>query len=357
MNNILIEDQFGHGAIDKPEDFLKPTSYKHEEIAAGFQPAVWKEKNMNGGFVTYPKRNQEKQSSCVLYVLAKQLGVDELQENGVWRDLSPRSLYPYLVVLGGGASSIASHKLACKQGMTLEALLQTDGLGETDVRTDTGYVTDAKQVALIYRPQSYIECGSDFETIASILYNYQQKGIKKVISVTVIGVNNGTWLTATPTPPTNPNSPTIWYHRISVTDFGLINGKKYLAFDNSMGITVGIAGQQFLSIEYEPFIYGAIYTLNLKDDWQQGSPTPPSPPPTYTWTVDLSVGSTGPDVLALQIALQSMGFFPVSSAVVSPNGIFGGITKASVIKFQQSFGITPTGNAGPVTRAKLNEIF
>lgn len=348
------EKQFGKGAADRPQDFFQERSWRHEEIAGAFRPAIWKEKKMYD-FFTYPKRNQGGQSSCVPYVLAKQLAVDELSENGVWRELSPHSLYPYVVVPGGGSSSLGATKLATKQGMTLETLLKTDGLSEAEARMDDGYVTDAKQVALVYKPSSYIEAGSDFETIASILQGHRDQGIKKVVAVTVIGQNNGTWLSAFPTIPKNPTEQNVWYHRITITDFGILNEKKVLAFDNSWGDIPGNKGQQFLTQEHESFLYGAIYTLNQPDNWQQLG-TSIVKPPSHQWYTDLGIGSTGPDVTALQIALQSMGMFPINS-IVKPTGAFYGVTRKGVELFQTTVGLPITGMVDQATRVKLNSIF
>lgn len=349
------EAQLGKGAADRPEDFLKPKAWRHEEIAGAFQPAVWIEKNPQGGFVTYPKRNQGQQSSCVAYVLAKQLAIDELDENGKWREMSPRSVYPFVAQPGGGSNSVDATKLATKQGMTLESLLPTEGLSEQDVLKYDDYVTDAKQIALVYKPDSFVESASDFETIASIIDNYRRLGKKKSVAITIIGSNNGTWNTAFPKPPSGPGEPGLWYHRVIVTDFGLINGEKVLAIDNSWGPGVGLAGQQFLTKQYEPLIYGSVYTLNQPDNWQQlGVPT--TPPPKYQWHTDLVLGATGQDVLMLQTALQSMGFFPISS-VVKPTGYYGGVTRNAVKLFQSAFGISDTGTVGPMTRAKLNSLF
>jgi len=64
----------------------------------------------------------------------------------------------------------------------------------------------------------------------------------------------------------------------------------------------------------------------------------------YSFTKDLTVGSTGADVSALQAKLS-----------VSPaTGYFGAITKAAVQAYQTSKGISATGYVGPLTRAALN---
>lgn len=351
------EQEFGKGASDRPVDFFQPRSWRDEEIAGAPIQVQWKEKNpAKGEFVTYPKRNQGKQSSCVSYVLAKQLSVDELNENGVWRELSPHSIYPYVVQPGGGSSSLQATKLAVKQGMTLEHLFPTDGLSEAEASMDKGYSFDARQVALVYKPQSFIECSADFDTIASVIQKHRDQGIKKVVAVTVVGQNNGTWIgSAFPVKPVNPNESNVWYHRICITDFGLIAGRKALALDNSWGEIPGYKGQQFLFEDYQPFMYGGIYTLNQLDNWQQlgiSSVTPPK----YQWYTDLQFGSTGPDVTALQIALQSMGMFPVST-LVKPTGAFYGVTRKGVELFQTAMAIPVTGIVDEPTRLKLNGIF
>ena len=67
----------------------------------------------------------------------------------------------------------------------------------------------------------------------------------------------------------------------------------------------------------------------------------------YTFTSDLTVGSRGAAVTALQ---NMLGVSPAT-------GYFGSITKAAVIKYQSSKGITPVaGYVGAKTRASLNSM-
>ena len=70
-----------------------------------------------------------------------------------------------------------------------------------------------------------------------------------------------------------------------------------------------------------------------------------------TFTVDLTVGSRGADVTALQTWLIGKGF----SIPAGATGYFGAQTKAAVSAWQASVGITPTaGYFGPISRAKVN---
>jgi hypothetical protein len=81
----------------------------------------------------------------------------------------------------------------------------------------------------------------------------------------------------------------------------------------------------------------------------------------YTFNANLTVGSTGTDVMNLQKVLNSSSDTRVAASGVgspgSESSYFGALTKAAVIKFQNKFGITPAaGYVGPITRAKLNSM-
>jgi hypothetical protein len=68
--------------------------------------------------------------------------------------------------------------------------------------------------------------------------------------------------------------------------------------------------------------------------------------PAASFNRDLTVGSTGADVTALQTML----------GVTPATGYFGAITKAAVVAYQTSKGISATGYVGPLTRAALNYV-
>ena len=344
------EEKFGKGLTDRPDDPKDTRDFRAEEVA-NFAPAVWVEKKPED-FATYPIKDQNGSSSCVAQSFAKQLEVDELTENGNYRILSPRSIYPFgFLEPSGGMNIRAAAKLVNKNGATLEVLLPSYPNDEASMRNAADYKTDAKQIALVYKSDSVVFCNTDFETIASILQSFQQQGKKKVLGIAVMGWNNGTWLSQYPQPLVQGQP---WYHKCVATDFGLINGKKFISIDNSWGEVAGLKGKQFLGLDYQQYIYSVDYTLNLPDNWRDNAQIMPKPK--YHWDVRLMIGSTGPDVLALQQALQYLGMFPISS-VISPTGSFYGITRKAVLLFQSSFKLPETGEADSLTREKLNELF
>jgi len=74
-----------------------------------------------------------------------------------------------------------------------------------------------------------------------------------------------------------------------------------------------------------------------------------------TFSANLTVGSTGADVAALQSVLMSAGIsIPSISSGAAQPGYFGSQTKAAVQAYQTSKGVPATGFVGPLTRAALN---
>lgn len=61
-------------------------------------------------------------------------------------------------------------------------------------------------------------------------------------------------------------------------------------------------------------------------------------------------GSTGPNVVTLQVALNRIGQnYPAIPKIPANDGIFGSRTEAAVRKFQEVFNLTPDGIVGPAT--------
>ena len=77
-------------------------------------------------------------------------------------------------------------------------------------------------------------------------------------------------------------------------------------------------------------------------------------PFSYVFTLTLKKGDRGNEVLNLQRALM---LDSTTSPLGSITGYFGEITEKAVKDFQKKYGIRITGQVGPLTRDKLNELF
>jgi hypothetical protein len=73
----------------------------------------------------------------------------------------------------------------------------------------------------------------------------------------------------------------------------------------------------------------------------------------YTFSTNLTVGSRGADVVALQSFLVAKGVLTMPAGVAM--GYFGGLTRSALAAYQSSKGITPAaGYFGPITRAAVH---
>lgn len=138
------------------------------------------------------------------------------------------------------------------------------------------------------------------------------------------------------------------------------NGKYYVIIQDS----ALFGGHAFRSVS-EDFIkartYEAAYPISVDNE-------PILVKPKINLTADLTIGSTGPEVVALQQALQYLGYLPnvVNGQAFAPTGTYAGMTKAAVLQLQEEYAaeiLTPsgltagTGYCGSSTRAFLNSQF
>ncbi|MBB5869148.1 zinc D-Ala-D-Ala carboxypeptidase [Allocatelliglobosispora scoriae] len=71
----------------------------------------------------------------------------------------------------------------------------------------------------------------------------------------------------------------------------------------------------------------------------------------YTWGRSLAQGTSGEDVRQLQIRVSG---YPGYASEIGLDGVFGPATKSAVIRFQQAYGLSADGIAGPQT---FNQIY
>jgi peptidoglycan hydrolase-like protein with peptidoglycan-binding domain len=101
-------------------------------------------------------------------------------------------------------------------------------------------------------------------------------------------------------------------------------------------------------------IAGVLTRAKLNSLYASGEPTPPTPQPIAgTLVGPFSLGMRSAQVTLLQQMLSRD-----STIYTGPiTGYYGSLTRAAVIKFQAKHGISQTGIAGLLTRAKLNQLY
>jgi peptidoglycan hydrolase-like protein with peptidoglycan-binding domain len=145
----------------------------------------------------------------------------------------------------------------------------------------------------------------------------------------------------------------------AVSTFGPATQKAVQRYQKTVGIissgTPSTTGYGAVGLKTRVAINAVLPSLGLS----VAGPTPtPASGGNSSFTRDLSLGYTGADVMALQKILNSKGFYISTSGVGSvgqETTTFGPATKAALIRYQASKGISATGYFGPLTRASLSQ--
>lgn len=122
-------------------------------------------------------------------------------------------------------------------------------------------------------------------------------------------------------------------------------GKKYLRDANGY---IKSEGMYYEVVDYNNGVNGCVDPAQF---WNQKYANETEK---YVFEKDLTIGSTGADVVALQKLLEALGYLVMPIGV--SYGYFGPITREAVKKYQIAKGIKPTlGYFGPLTRAEINK--
>ena len=359
--------EYGKGAIASP---LDERDYQWEEVAAAMAaPAFdWKKgydiEEVLGLKIT-PK-DQGSSGSCGGQAWSYLAAVQEALATDSYEERSAKFIYAQTAVPWGGSNGRSNSDVYKKQGVSVEPLCVSYDNGkppkEEFMQRKADITAEARDNAKKAVAKNYVNVSPDIESIAQAI------AINGGVVLGVDGTNNGTWRGRYPKAPVDGEEQ--WHHWLYAGKAKIIKGKKYIGVLNSWGDDTGDEGWQWLSEDYiKATAYNPDFGFERAVIWEVWSCVynPNGLPVGYThnFSKDISYGQRGEEVRALQLALQSDGSFPAGFDLTPqkyPNPYYGDITSQAVVKFRVKHGVDgstdPRGrNAGPRTRAKLNELF
>ncbi len=315
------------GARDTQTPEQKSKNYLQSEFVSAPAPVLWIEKPQ-ASWRKFSIRNQDGSGMCVAMTYATELGILLLQKYNKWLDFS--STFPYQqrkYPLISGCTSEDVYSLFPKLGNIFEKDMPSQFMNDEQAMKvpKESYFDDVAKTFTAVR----LSLPLDFETVASTVQQ-TNKGV-----MVWFHFSNNEW---TDIPQIFP-TPTTSGHSVTVVDFTLHQGKKYLVIQDSWGLQYAMNGLRLISEEYfAARCFLASYLMNF-----QLLPSSSLTRPRFDGSI-----------ISAQKCFKWEGFFPNNISEVEN---WGNITKSACINFQKKYGITPTGNFGPLTKAKLFQLF
>jgi|GEM_PF-943669 len=366
LNLFKSKPNFVSGVLERPDYKADKRNFCSKELIVSAPPVNWKEKSPDSFESNWEGQyTQDGSGSCYGWSLSLLLENANEREEGKKIKFSARDIYanccePYPIM---GLYVEKTMKWLNKNGATLEHLLPSNNLDELTMRKLDDYKSGDRQVALIYKSNgfAYLPVRFTFNDIAQILEQGQYLSSSVVMTNEGWSNKNG-WVE-----PPLPNTPQeqLGYHAITLTKYGLVEGKKTISFEHAWG-KWGYKGKGigFIRENYLPYMFiPPQYLLDLPNNWRDTQANA-TEKPKWKWEYDLFYGmENNEDVRMLQKALKYEGVFPLATPIT---GNFYGITYSAVIDFQEKYKdeiLKPaglehgSGYVGSYTRAKLNALF
>ena len=379
----------GTGVVQSPEDYR----YVNVVHVAGATPdAATMPASFHIDYSGVPDLYQRQIGACTNHAYAEIRMHRELRLTGATPLLSPRFTYALCKIEDGitdetnqGTYPVMPLKIGVKYGICTDATVPNDTtLSYTDyiynksvAQMPEGAFKEAQQ----YRIPGYAQVGSFNNVTAAALMQGLQHGLDGVKACLGVGTEWWTSVDGTVTwgkaliIPIRKMVTRESGHDITITGMEAEGARWRVYFRNhwskNWASTSGIEGgtqpqdldgdngwfylddhtlnEAWIITEIPDAILAIVKSLPKRDAFG------------YDWTQTLQVGSRGPDVQALQIALKVVGTFPFTEPTTT---YFGPITKAAVMKFQREYNvaseadiISANGALGPKTRGVLNSMF
>lgn len=321
---------------DKLKDF------QHEELFA-MGAYDWTEKKT---YRSFPIRNQDGSSSCVAQTLALMLGVENLLEEGRFVELSAADIYTRRSNKpGGGMIGVNAFEIAKKFGATLEVLMPSQNIGESEINKAERKLSD-EQISQVFKTGGYVQLPFDIDKIASVI------ATGKAVMVW-FQFPRSEW---NKEPKVSSSTDDIVHHSVTAVDFTLKNGKKYLVIQDSWGLDKTTdKGLRLISEEYiKKRMTFAGYVTALPNNWRDNPSVPDIAKPSVYLTQTLKIGSRGDEVRQLQSVLKYEEMFPQTA---TQEGTFGPVTDRGVRLFQKKYNLSVDGIIGPSSRRLINSLY
>lgn len=336
---------------------------KHEEVFGSAPTSYFTTKAEASKYVGFfPTQSQFGTSSCVAHTRARNEAIFRfLQRNMPYEPLGPmfmyrqRSNFPAEGMILGDADSLSE-----KAGFPSLVDLPTP---QTEAEAN-GIILNQniKNIAGKVKAGSWLTFQNP-ENIDNYAFAVNSLGIAASL---LIYAQYEEWARETPTviyPSLAIQNAVVRHNMTILPDSAFIDhsGKKYIIVQDSAlfgGIEFRYLSEDFIKAR----AYGGGYLVDMETNTSD-SPAKPS----HVFSTDLTIGMSGPDVLALQQFLQYYGYMPnvVNGQLFSPTSYYGGMTKTAVAAFQSAHqalilkpaGLTaPTGYFGPSTRGYVNKV-
>lgn len=340
---------FVNGAlVDTRPQPEKEKDFKAKEVVASAAPVNWIEKTQ-AQWRKFPIFNQNGSGSCVAQTEAKELGIMRQLKDGVYVHFSATDIYQRRANRPNAGMAAVDARLIAAKGATLEALTPSQNM--TDSQMDAAIVEPYKRkVGEIFSVPNYLEL--PFANIESVASTIQATG-KGAMVWFYFTIDEWKQRPNILVPNLNLAGISTLRHSVCAVDYCLVNGVKSLIIEDSWGPDAGFNGQRVIDENFfKVRNWYAGYLMNFKFDTNIVKPI-------HTFFNDLYFGMTDIEVKSLQDCLKFEGTFPSNA---DSTGFFGAITKKAVQDFQIKYNIaSPTnagfGRVGPLTRAKLNELY
>lgn len=230
------EQEFGKGAL---RDVPDPRDYPYEPVFAAAPPVTAQEwqtgfdVRQKLGIPSVPIKNQFASLSCVGQAYAYYTAILNFVETGKYDEVSAKAIYSKIRLPQGGAYFRDGAALLVDFGALLENIVKsykTDNTTDETFIRDTAWITpEIVAMAKVLQAKEYRLIGG----IASIDVFAQAIRDNYGIVFGVEGVNNGSWNTLRPIPPTTQSD---WGHALYGIGFGInAQGKKTIYTPNSWG--------------------------------------------------------------------------------------------------------------------------